>query len=104
VAVGGGEDPNEVVGSGLGAAVSSFAFFASGAAVPVLPFLLGLSGTTALVVACVLVACALLLTGAVVGMLSGGPPLRRGLRQLGVGAGAAAATYALGLLFGATVG
>ena len=34
----------------------------------------------------------------------GGPPLRRALRQLAIGAGAAAVTYGLGLLFGATVG
>jgi vacuolar iron transporter family protein len=35
---------------------------------------------------------------------AGGPLLRRGLRQLAVGAGAAVVTYALGRLFGATVG
>ena len=87
---------DEVVGNGWGAAISSFGFFASGAAVPVLPFVLGGSGPTALAVAAVLVALALLLTGAVVGMLSGGPPLRRGLRQLTIGLGAAALTYALG--------
>jgi VIT1/CCC1 family predicted Fe2+/Mn2+ transporter len=95
---------HELVGSGLSAALSSFAFFASGALVPVLPFLLGLSGAVALVTAAVLVGAALLLTGAVVGMLSGAPPLRRALRQLAVGAGAAAITYVLGSLFGATVG
>ncbi len=95
---------HELVGSGLSAALSSFAFFASGAAVPVLPFLLGLSGTVALVAAAVLVGAALMLTGAVVGMLSGAPPLRRALRQLAVGAGAATITYVLGSLFGATLG
>jgi VIT1/CCC1 family predicted Fe2+/Mn2+ transporter len=97
-------DEHEVVGTGLGAALSSFAFFASGAAVPVLPFLVGLDGTAAMVSAMVLVGLALMLTGAMVGVLSGGPPLRRALRQLAIGAAAAAATYGLGLLFGATVG
>ncbi len=97
-------DEHEVVGTGLGAALSSFAFFASGAAVPVLPFLVGLDGTAAMVSAMVLVGLALMLTGAMVGVLSGGPPLRRAFRQLAIGAGAAAATYGLGLLFGATVG
>ena len=97
-------DGPDVVGSAWGAALSSFAFFASGALVPVLPFLLGLTGTAALVTACVLVGGALLLTGAVVGMLSGGPPLARALRQLAVGASAAAVTYALGRLFGSTLG
>lgn len=94
---------HELVGSGLSAAASSFAFFASGAAVPVLPFLLGLSGAAAIVTAAVLVGVALMLTGATVGMLSGAPPLRRALRQLGVGAAAAAVTFVLGSLFGATV-
>ena len=97
-------EQHEVVGTGLSAALSSFAFFASGAAVPVLPFLLGMSGGAALLVASVLVGLALMLTGATVGMLSGAPPLRRALRQLAVGATAAAVTFGLGLLFGATVG
>ncbi len=95
---------HDVVGTGVGAALASFAFFAIGAAVPVLPFGFGLGGAVALVMACVLVGLALLLTGAVVGILSGGPPLRRALRQLSIGAGAAAVTYGLGLLFGATLG
>jgi VIT1/CCC1 family predicted Fe2+/Mn2+ transporter len=97
-------DQHEVVGTGLGAALSSFAFFATGAAVPVLLFLLGLQGVTALVTAAVLVGLALMLTGATVGVLSGGPPLRRAVRQLVIGAGAAAVTYGLGVLLGATLG
>ncbi|MET0863183.1 MAG: VIT1/CCC1 transporter family protein [Nakamurella sp.] len=95
---------HDVVGTGIGAALSSFCFFATGAAIPVLPFLFGLTGTAALVLASVLVGLALLLTGAIVGILSGGPPLRRGLRQLGIGFGAAGVTYLLGLMFGATLG
>ena len=69
-------DAHEAVGTGLGAALSSFCFFASGALIPVLPYLFGLQGSTALVVATVLVGIALLVTGATVGLLSGGPPLR----------------------------
>jgi len=101
---GAGEDEHELVGTGWGAARSSFAFFGCGAAVPALPYVLGLSGTAAELVACVLVALALLLTGATVGVLSGASPLRRAVRQLAVGAAAAAVTYLLGLLFGATLG
>ena len=101
--VGGGEH-HDIVGSGLSAGLSSFAFFAGGAAVPVLPFLFGMAGGAALIVASVLVGAALMVTGATVGILSGAPPLRRALRQLAVGAGAAAVTYALGSAFGATVG
>jgi VIT1/CCC1 family predicted Fe2+/Mn2+ transporter len=98
-----GVDPHEAVGSAWRAAYSSFCFFASGAAVPVLPYLFGASGLTAVVIAAVLVGIALLGTGAVVGLLSGTSPLRRALRQLAIGYGAAAATYLLGLAFGATV-
>jgi VIT1/CCC1 family predicted Fe2+/Mn2+ transporter len=98
------DDRHDVVGTGLGAALSSFAFFACGAAVPVLPFLFGLEGPAALATAAVLVGLALMLTGAAVGVLSGGPPARRALRQLAIGIGAAAITYFLGVIFGATLG
>jgi VIT1/CCC1 family predicted Fe2+/Mn2+ transporter len=91
---------HEAVGTGLSAAVSSFCFFASGAVIPVLPYLFGLSGWTAVALAGVLVGIALLGTGAVVGVLSGASPLRRALRQLAIGFGAAVVTYGLGLLFG----
>ena len=93
-------DEHEAVGTSLGAAVSSFCFFASGAVVPVLPYVFGLAGLNAVIVAAVLVGLALLATGATVGLLSGASPLKRGLRQLGIGYGAAAVTYLLGLLFG----
>ncbi|MDT0157118.1 VIT1/CCC1 family protein [Microbacterium sp. ARD32] len=91
---------HDIVGSDWTAAISSFLLFASGAIVPVLPWLFGLTGVTAVIVALALVGVALLSTGAMVGILSGGPPLRRALRQLAIGFGAAAITYALGLVFG----
>lgn len=99
----GAHEALDAIGSSLGAATSSFAFFASGAAVPVLPFALGLRGAGALGVACALVGAALLLTGAVVGVLSGGPPLARAVRQLAIGLAAAAVTYGVGTLVGAAV-
>ncbi len=97
-------DAHESVGSAMGAAVASFCFFASGAAIPVLPYLLGMEGFAAVALASGLVGAALLATGATVGLLSGSSPVRRALRQLGIGFGAAAATYLLGLLFGTSVG
>jgi VIT1/CCC1 family predicted Fe2+/Mn2+ transporter len=97
-------DPHEAVGSAPYAAISSFCFFASGALIPVLPYLLGATGWTAVSIAAVLVGLSLLGTGAVVGILSGASPLKRALRQLGIGYGAAAATYLLGLTFGANTG
>jgi vacuolar iron transporter family protein len=94
---------HEAIGTGLQAALSSFFFFASGALIPVLPYLFGLQGVVALVVAAILVGVALVGTGVIVGLLSGGPPLRRGLRQLLIGYGAATVTYLLGLLLGTGV-
>lgn len=98
------DDDHETHGTAWGAAWSSFCFFASGALVPVLPYLLGLTGGQAVLVASALVGLSLLVTGAITGLLSGTSPLTRALRQLGIGFGAAGATYALGLLFGASGG
>lgn len=96
-------DEHETVGTAMGAAVASFCFFASGAAIPVLPYLFGADGLVAVAWAAALVGLALLGTGATVGVLSGASPGRRALRQLAIGFGAAAVTYALGLAFGTTV-
>ena len=96
-------DHSDVVGSAWGAALSSFLFFASGAIIPVLPWIFGMTGLSAVVLALALVGAALMSTGAAVGLLSGSPPLRRALRQLAIGFGAAAVTYLLGLLFGVSL-
>ena len=92
------------IGSAWSASLSSFCFFASGALIPILPYLFGMTGLGALAVAAVLVGLALMFTGGVVGLLSGSSPLWRGLRQLAIGYGAAAVTYVLGLLVGGNVG
>ncbi|WP_148408455.1 VIT1/CCC1 transporter family protein [Micrococcus luteus] len=92
------------IGSAWSASLSSFAFFASGALIPILPYILGMSGLWALGLAAAMVGAALLFTGGVVGLLSGSSPLKRGVRQLLIGFGAAAVTYLLGLAFGANVG
>ena len=99
-------EPAEIdsTGSPMGAAVSSFVFFAGGALIPVLPYIFGMSGLPAVLLSAGLVGLALLATGALVGLLSGVSPLTRALRQLAIGWGAAAITYVLGLAFGATLG
>jgi VIT1/CCC1 family predicted Fe2+/Mn2+ transporter len=99
-----GLDHAEAIGSAWAAAISSFLFFATGALIPVLPYIFGASGLPAVIVASAAVGLALLGTGAAVGVLSGVSPLKRALRQLAIGFGAAAVTYGLGLLFGATLG
>jgi VIT1/CCC1 family predicted Fe2+/Mn2+ transporter len=95
-----GVDEHEAVGSPWRAAISSFLFFASGALIPVLPYLFGARHLVAVVIAAAAVGVALLATGAVVGILSGASPLKRALRQLAIGFGAALVTYLLGLAFG----
>lgn len=97
------QDAHVVVGTDVGAALASFGFFAAGALIPVLPYLFGMTGNAALLVALAAVGAALLVTGGVVGVISGGPPGRRALRQLAIGFGAAAVTYGLGAAFGTTL-
>jgi VIT1/CCC1 family predicted Fe2+/Mn2+ transporter len=96
------KDDNEAIGTGFGAAASSFCFFASGAIIPLIPYFFGATGLVAGLIAAGLVGLALLGTGSVVGLLSGGSPAKRALRQLAIGFGAAAVTYLLGLLFHAS--
>lgn len=91
-------------GSGLSAALSSFLCFGAGSLIPVLPLIIGMSGLSAMLLAAVLVGVALLCTGALVGLLSGKPPLWRALRQLGIGLGAAAVTFGLGSVFDVATG
>ena len=50
------------------------------------------------------VGIALLMTGAIVGLLSGVAPGKRALRQLLIGFGAAGVTFLLGTLFGVSAG
>lgn len=93
----------EEIGSAWSAAAASFGLFTAGAIIPVLPYLVGLTDLAAVLTSAALVGVALMVTGAVVGIISGGPPLRRALRQLAIGWGAAAVTYLLGLAFGTTL-
>jgi VIT1/CCC1 family predicted Fe2+/Mn2+ transporter len=91
--------------SALLAAVSSFAAFALGALVPVLPYLVAhwvLGGHTFLA-SVVLAACALFAVGLVVSRFTGRSPVLSGARQLALGGLAAGATYLLGALVGGVV-
>lgn len=97
-----GLDPSEL-GSPVKAAASSFAAFAVGAVVPLLPFLLA-SGAAALVAAVIMAVLALALVGGAVGMFSGRGPVRGALRQVLVGGVAAGVTYFVGSLVGTAIG
>lgn len=82
------------------AAISSFICFAIGALVPLLPYLLG---ATVLWPALVAGGVGLFVAGAVVARFTGRPWWMSGLRQLLLGAAAAAITYGIGRLIGANV-
>lgn len=96
-----GLDPDEL-GSAWGAAGGSFVAFALGAVVPVVPYLVG-SGTAALVASLGLSLVALFGVGAAVSLLTGRSALFSGTRQLVIGLGAAAVTYAIGSLIGVSM-
>ncbi len=85
------------------AAVFSFVLFAAGACVPVVPFLFNAS-TPVIVVSIVASLLALFALGLLTSFFNGRSPLFSGLRQLLIGAAAAAVTYAAGRLFGVAVG
>jgi VIT1/CCC1 family predicted Fe2+/Mn2+ transporter len=83
------------------AAISSFLSFTGGALVPLLPYLLGFSSLPA---SAVLALLSLFIAGAAVASLTARTWLYSGGRQLLFGFAAAAVTYGIGSLVGATVG
>ena len=95
-----GLDPGSLPSATL-AAGSSFVAFAAGALLPVLPYLFGADG---LLAAAVLTLLGLFLCGAMVTRLTPRPWWYGGLRQVLIGAVAAAVTYGVGSLIGPTLG
>ncbi len=96
-----GLNPEEL-GSPWGVAISSFVSFSIGAMIPVLPFVFT-GGDAAFWAAVIAAALALFAVGAGVGLLTGRSVVRGGLRQLLIGALAAAATFGIGRLIGVSV-
>jgi VIT1/CCC1 family predicted Fe2+/Mn2+ transporter len=92
----------EDLGSPWGAAWSSFASFAIGALIPLLPFLLS-SGSAALLGSIALTAVSLFGVGAVISLFTGRNALRDGLRMLGIGAAAGTVTFMVGKLIGVSL-
>jgi VIT1/CCC1 family predicted Fe2+/Mn2+ transporter len=95
-----GLDPEELGGSPMGAALSSFGSFTAGALVPLVPLLV-LSGSAAAWGAGILGGVVLGAIGAFLGVLSGTGALRSGARMVALAALAAGATMAVGHLVGA---
>ena len=93
-----GLDPDQL-GSPWGAAAGSFVAFGIGAAIPVLPYLFG-GGTAILLTSLGLSLVALFAVGAAVSLLTGRSLLFSGMRQLGIGLGAAIVTFLIGTVIG----
>jgi vacuolar iron transporter family protein len=95
-----GVDPDDLP-SPWTAAASSFCAFTVGAFVPLLPYLLGASS---FLIAAILSAVGLFVTGAVTARFTNRSWIYSGTRQLLLGGFAAAATYGIGRAVGAGVG
>ena len=96
-----GLDPDEL-GSPWGAALGSFLAFAVGAVIPVVPYLFG-AGSGVFLASLGISLVALFVVGAAVSLLTGRSLLYSGFRQLGIGAAAAAVTYAVVSVIGVGV-
>jgi VIT1/CCC1 family predicted Fe2+/Mn2+ transporter/rubrerythrin len=96
-----GLDPDEL-GSPWGAAIGSFVAFCIGAAIPVIPYLLG-GGPLVFWVSLGASLIALFGVGVAVSLLTGRSAIFSGTRQLLLGLGAAAITYSIGALIGVNV-
>jgi VIT1/CCC1 family predicted Fe2+/Mn2+ transporter len=98
-----GIDPQELGGSAMQAAVTSFCLFAAGAVIPVIPYFVA-SGVGALVASLALSALGLFAIGAGITLTTGTPLLKAGGRQVIFGIAAAAITFGLGRLVGGGLG
>ena len=96
-----GIDPQNV-GNPVAAASSSFVAFSFGAAVPLVPWLVG-SGTTATVLSVVLGLLAAAVVGVVLAVFTERSKIRTAARQVGLAAAACGLTFVIGSLLGVTV-
>ena len=97
-----GLNPEEL-GSPSGAAISSFLSFAAGALLPLAPFMLA-PGPRALFWAIGVTAVALFVVGALLALFTGRNAVYSGARMLVLGSLAGGVTYAIGRLFGISLG
>jgi VIT1/CCC1 family predicted Fe2+/Mn2+ transporter len=98
-----GLNPDDL-GSPWGAALFSFMAFALGAAIPLLPFLLGVAGTQTLLWSCVIASVSLFGVGMLLSLFTGRGAWASGLRMLVIGALAGVVTYCIGQWLGAALG
>jgi VIT1/CCC1 family predicted Fe2+/Mn2+ transporter len=97
-----GLNPDDL-GSPWGAALFSFVAFAAGAVLPLVPFLLGLPLSRAIVVAAIVAGIALFGVGAALSLFTGRRATAGGLRMVLIGGGAGVVTWLIGSLLGAAI-
>ena len=97
-----GINADELKGSAMEAAVSSFVLFAIGAVIPVLPFIFT-SGTVAILLSTVFSAIGLFVIGAGITLFTGKNVWTSGFRQVFFGLAAAAVTFGIGKLIGVSI-
>lgn len=98
-----GINPEDLKGSAMEAAITSFILFAIGAIIPVIPFFF-LSGIAAVLFSALLSAMGLFLIGAAITLFTGKTIWYSGARQVFFGLTAAAITYGIGTLIGVSLG
>ena len=97
-----GLNPDDL-GSPWGAAAASFLSFAAGAAVPLVPFLIDMTGNRALVATAALTVVALFAVGLALSLFTGRQALRGALRMVLIGGGAGALAFWVGRALGALI-
>lgn len=97
-----GLNPDDL-GSPWGAALFSFAAFALGASVPLLPFALRVVNQSALLLSAAATGLSLFVVGMVLSLFTGRNAALGGLRMLMIGGGAGVVTYVIGQLLGAAL-
>lgn len=96
-----GLNPDDL-GSPWGAAIFSFAAFAIGAMIPLLPFFF-VTGAASMMVAIGLTGIALFAVGATLSLFTGRNAWLSGVRMLAIGCAAGAVTYAIGRVLGVSI-
>jgi VIT1/CCC1 family predicted Fe2+/Mn2+ transporter len=97
-----GINPEDLKGSAMEAAITSFILFAVGAVIPVIPFFF-LTGMKAIILSTALSAAGLFLIGSAITLFTGKNVWFSGFRQVLFGLLAAAITFGIGKLIGVSV-
>lgn len=97
-----GINPEDLKGSAMEAALTSFMFFAMGAILPVIPFFFA-GGMKAVLLSTILSGCGLFLIGGSITLFTGKSVWYSGFRQVLFGLMAAAITFGIGKLIGVSV-